>query len=117
GLFRVGEDLRAEAAPDVRRDHPDLGFREIEHEGAEDQPEQVRILAGGVDRVAVGTGIVFTDGRTGFHGVGHEAVVYQLELDDMGGLDRKSTRLNSSHVKISYAVFCLKKKIEVAQEE
>src|SRR5436309_9981950 len=28
-----------------------------------------------------------------------------------GGIgDRKSTRLNSSHVKISYAVFCLKKK-------
>src|SRR5690349_23749530 len=26
-------------------------------------------------------------------------------------LDRKSTRLNSSHVEISYAVFCLKKKI------
>src|SRR5690606_41604246 len=26
--------------------------------------------------------------------------------------DRKSTRLNSSHVKISYAVFCLKKKNE-----
>src|SRR5690349_24206854 len=26
--------------------------------------------------------------------------------------DRKSTRLNSSHVEISYAVFCLKKKIE-----
>src|SRR5690606_42086491 len=28
----------------------------------------------------------------------------------VGLLDRKSTRLNSSHVKISYAVFCLKKK-------
>src|SRR6266699_3441696 len=27
-----------------------------------------------------------------------------------GSLDRKSTRLNSSHVRISYAVFCLKKK-------
>src|SRR5690606_40585150 len=27
-----------------------------------------------------------------------------------GRKDRKSTRLNSSHVKISYAVFCLKKK-------
>src|SRR3989442_7400816 len=26
------------------------------------------------------------------------------------GADRKSTRLNSSHVRISYAVFCLKKK-------
>src|SRR2546421_4052775 len=29
-----------------------------------------------------------------------------------GGLDRKSTRLNSSHDQISYAVFCLKKKKE-----
>src|SRR5207253_6475493 len=28
----------------------------------------------------------------------------------VGGEDRKSTRLNSSHVAISYAVFCLKKK-------
>src|SRR5690606_41052953 len=28
--------------------------------------------------------------------------------------DRKSTRLNSSHVKISYAVFCLKKKKQIA---
>src|SRR5690606_40917682 len=27
--------------------------------------------------------------------------------------DRKSTRLNSSHVKISYAVFCLKKKTKL----
>src|SRR5690606_38097870 len=36
----------------------------------------------------------------------------QLQLPDSGELilDRKSTRLNSSHVKISYAVFCLKKK-------
>src|SRR5690606_40491924 len=30
---------------------------------------------------------------------------------DYEKLDRKSTRLNSSHVKISYAVFCLKKKM------
>src|SRR5690606_41462049 len=30
---------------------------------------------------------------------------------EAGGSDRKSTRLNSSHVKISYAGFCLKKKI------
>src|SRR5258708_36554687 len=29
---------------------------------------------------------------------------------DAGNLDRKSTRLNSSHQIISYAVFCLKKK-------
>src|SRR3712207_8521587 len=30
--------------------------------------------------------------------------------DDRHGEDRKSTRLNSSHANISYAVFCLKKK-------
>src|SRR5690625_6849997 len=34
----------------------------------------------------------------------------QLEYTRFPG-DRKSTRLNSSHVAISYAVFCLKKKI------
>src|SRR5207302_4454916 len=34
----------------------------------------------------------------------------QLQLTNAMGIDRKSTRLNSSHVKISYAVFCLKKK-------
>src|SRR5438874_6986062 len=32
------------------------------------------------------------------------------ELGKVVELDRKSTRLNSSHVEISYAVFCLKKK-------
>src|SRR5206468_9655976 len=31
-------------------------------------------------------------------------------LEDVGGGDRKSTRLNSSHDQNSYAVFCLKKK-------
>src|SRR5690606_41340024 len=31
-------------------------------------------------------------------------------VDPPADRDRKSTRLNSSHVKISYAVFCLKKK-------
>src|SRR5690606_17942858 len=33
-----------------------------------------------------------------------------LEAESADLIDRKSTRLNSSHVKISYAVFCLKKK-------
>src|SRR5256885_12725029 len=32
------------------------------------------------------------------------------QLAGSSGLDRKSTRLNSSHLVISYAVFCLKKK-------
>src|SRR5690606_40353802 len=49
------------------------------------------------------------------------ALMYVNRLRERAGLqpkttltfeDRKSTRLNSSHVKISYAVFCLKKKTE-----
>src|SRR3712207_8080530 len=38
--------------------------------------------------------------------------LYDRDLGDDGGhlVDRKSTRLNSSHANISYAVFCLKKK-------
>src|SRR5690625_5944979 len=32
------------------------------------------------------------------------------DMAEMDGINRKSTRLNSSHVAISYAVFCLKKK-------
>src|SRR5438067_4622059 len=35
---------------------------------------------------------------------------FQIVAEASDGLDRKSTRLNSSHVSISYAVFCLKKK-------
>src|SRR5207249_8637996 len=37
----------------------------------------------------------------------HDAAMLALRFDEQ---DRKSTRLNSSHVSISYAVFCLKKK-------
>src|SRR2546429_8702122 len=36
--------------------------------------------------------------------------VHGLVIGMRGGIDRKSTRLNSSHGYISYAVFCLKKK-------
>src|SRR2546430_5748102 len=39
--------------------------------------------------------------------VGRQGAVVRLALD---ARDRKSTRLNSSHSQISYAVFCLKKK-------
>src|SRR5437868_9500932 len=41
-----------------------------------------------------------------------------LDLQTLSGnaaRDRKSTRLNSSHVSISYAVFCLKKKIHTSR--
>src|SRR2546427_6672627 len=36
--------------------------------------------------------------------------LFLIASDGLTGIDRKSTRLNSSHSQISYAVFCLKKK-------
>src|SRR5437588_3056088 len=39
-----------------------------------------------------------------------ETAVGMSDQDDVARQDRKSTRLNSSHTVISYAVFCLKKK-------
>src|SRR5256885_11793188 len=53
------------------------------------------------------------------HGRGEDVPrrdLHRVEEDEVAGLlpeDRKSTRLNSSHLVISYAVFCLKKKTEV----
>src|SRR5947207_10154757 len=47
-------------------------------------------------------------GDLGFLG-GHRALSHSISFK-IGKQDRKSTRLNSSHTVISYAVFCLKKK-------
>ena len=63
--------------------------------------------------------VIRLDGREApAHGVlADHARVHELEqiirpsgLGADAGQDRKSTRLNSSHLLISYAVFCLKKK-------
>src|SRR3989442_10904251 len=42
----------------------------------------------------------------------HERRVRRAHVQRIARRDRKSTRLNSSHVRISYAVFCLKKKTD-----
>src|SRR5256885_17210628 len=43
-------------------------------------------------------------------GAAYGGVLVLVEVGQRGTTDRKSTRLNSSHLVISYAVFCLKKK-------
>src|SRR2546429_5673578 len=54
-----------------------------------------------------GRGAIITSRPTG-------AAVGSKRGDDGAAADRKSTRLNSSHGYISYAVFCLKKKKQTA---
>src|SRR5699024_11596774 len=60
--------------------------------------------------------LVLLPGARDPRGAGDDARIDQvadpgggLEPEALGAEDRKSTRLNSSHVSISYAVFCLKK--------
>src|SRR5690242_21207129 len=67
--------------------------------------ELLDALGDAVSVLAFGIGVLFefAGNRFAVHAGGHKVVVHVAE-------DRKSTRLNSSHMSISYAVFCLKKK-------
>src|SRR5690606_41427177 len=76
-----------------------------DHRGEVDAQRQLLVVTG---RRAVGYRVV----ERPLQGEGVAAVTIHLQGEDRfaiggGGQDRKSTRLNSSHVKISYAVFCL----------
>src|SRR5690606_41916904 len=79
----------------------DLLEEELQRRGAE-HIDTVAVFARPIDGIA----IEVPDGVTA-------EVVRTL---DQVREDRKSTRLNSSHVKISYAVFCLKKKTTSAPQ-
>src|SRR2546430_11418618 len=74
-------------------------------------PISVRIDLENVDPVFRNRGHIFVKQleRADTHGDQRECL-QQLERGDDPQPDRKSTRLNSSHSQISYAVFCLKKK-------
>src|SRR2546422_1170000 len=55
--------------------------------------------------------------RTHIANVSKSAPDARLTCDSLREVDRKSTRLNSSHGYISYAVFCLKKKKKIHTHE
>src|SRR5436305_11925921 len=79
-------------------------------DGAEAHP-----VAAADDAGAAGDGVCRGRDRDADRGAEIDAVGPLVERDQHGQ-DRKSTRLNSSHVRISYAVFCLKKKKATVSE-
>src|SRR5205807_2794429 len=71
-----------------------------------------RSLVGSTDRIPSGSAGISSVGRmvTSSSTAGTSRRTWVSRDQDAESRDRKSTRLNSSHLVISYAVFCLKKK-------
>src|SRR3712207_9013564 len=81
-------------------------FRSCEVQHSLDVAEEAADCAEGVRRFVDEVGVIF-EGQ--LENVADLPV--HVSAGELHGRDRKSTRLNSSHANISYAVFCLKKKI------
>src|SRR3712207_7491834 len=81
-------------------------FRSAVEEGAAEQPE------GDEDRPTAPVGVAVLPLEHEGEQREHASLALVVGAQDVGDVlqDRKSTRLNSSHANISYAVFCLKKK-------
>src|SRR5207302_2914795 len=104
---------------DFRNDVPEdylAGFPWHPHRGIE---TITYVLAGTVQHGdSMGNNGVISSGDVQWMTAGSGIIHQEMPKGDQAGrmhgfqlwADRKSTRLNSSHVKISYAVFCLKKK-------
>src|SRR5206468_7696839 len=75
--------------------------------GAQPRPQR---LGGERIREHLHDRLTLTDGEHALVDVRPDHLPDRLPLDKGVFTDRKSTRLNSSHDQISYAVFCLKKK-------
>src|SRR5699024_11765316 len=76
----------------------ELGLKNVKKSGRNDLHVDGKKVSGGAMNVV--------NGRT-YSGY---SLLLDIDEEKMEKSDRKSTRLNSSHVSISYAVFCLKKK-------
>src|SRR5690625_5751592 len=70
--------------------------------------ELVAVIGRGGKNIAVDNALDYVDGYA--VGLDMTARDLQQKAKEAGAPDRKSTRLNSSHVAIAYDVFCLKKK-------
>src|SRR5437868_9731793 len=80
--------------------HDALPISGTEHDHGTEHQRRYGYRSGGPDQGASATGPTWRPDPLRSKGSGRQ--------------DRKSTRLNSSHVSISYAVFCLKKKMQAA---
>src|SRR5690625_5687546 len=97
-------------SPDVKKDH----VIETAPAGGDEVPPGTAVqltLSNGMVEVPDLTGEHIEDAQEALTDLKLRSIAESIETDEQRpDQDRKSTRLNSSHVAISYAVFCLKKK-------
>ena len=86
-------NFRAEAAANIRRIHPQFVLWNGQHERAHQQADNMRVLAGGVERVVAVGGIVIADGATWLHRVRRHAIVGELQAGDVGGTGKRRVHL------------------------
>src|SRR2546426_2569690 len=81
---------------------------------AEDGIRDYKVTGVQTCALPISPGYTMTEAAQGPADPEEERTMADLQVTTISGVeDRKSTRLNSSHLVISYAVFCLKKKNEV----
>ena len=88
----IVEDLGAEATADIGRIDAQLVLGDAQHEGAHEQANDVRVLAGGDERVVLGRLVIEADSRARLHGIGDETLIDQIDLGDVLGLGEGRVR-------------------------
>src|SRR5699024_2855676 len=117
--YVMGSALGPAPFPEMVRDFQSVIGKEAKRQYAElsggQLPDAVLACVGGGSN-AIGLFYPFVEDESvalyGAEAAGHGLDTEKHAATFAKGRDRKSTRLNSSHVSISYAVFCLKNKTE-----
>ena len=92
-VFGIQVNFGAKTAAHIGGDHAHLVLGQAQHKGRHQQALDVRVLVGHVEHVLFSGPAVAANGGARLHGVGHQAVVDEVELGDVGRIGKRSVHL------------------------